>query len=297
MQATGNQLTLTAPGDTGYAYDIQALDHFTVQYARHTQAHEGAWQGELPAGAKIEISGFQGESVAWRNAQRRIGAEQLIVKGQGLWVAADSRAIRRPTIQADFPTPAVEPTAAAVDYLIISHPLFRDSAPMADLVALQEGRGYHTAVIDVETLYAAYSDFEVSADAISRYLKQARPRFVLLVGGDSHDYHNSLELDSQSFIPTHYTQTDALVTYAPADGWYVDYNNDGKPQAALGRLPVRTVPELTQLVAKLDELRTTDPCGAQRWPFGWRKSAVRPRQQRLRRATARELDPPTGRCR
>ena len=251
LQATGNKLTLEAPGDTGYAYDIQALDHFTVQYARYTQAHEGAWQGELPAGAKIEISGFQGESVAWRNAQRRIGTEKLIVNGQGLWFAADSRAIRRPTIQADVPTPAVAPTAAAVDYLIISHPLFSDSPAMSDLVALQKGRGYRTAVIDVDTLYAAYSDFEVSADAISRYLKQAKPRFALLVGGDSYDYHNYLGLASQSFIPTRYAQTDALVTYAPADGWYVDYNNDGKPQAALGRLPVRTVAELTQLVTKV----------------------------------------------
>lgn len=247
----GNTLTLTAPGDTGYAYDIQALDGFTVQYGRHTEANNGAWQGELPSDGKVLITGFQGESVAWRDAQRRIGAEQLIVKGQGLWVAADRRAIRRPTIQADIPAPAVEPTAKAVDYLIISHPLFRDSAPVADLVALQEGRGYRTAVVDVETLYAAYSDFEVSPEAIDRYLKQAKPRFALLVGGDSYDYHDYLGLASQSFIPTHYAQTDALVTYAPADGRYVDYNNDGKPQAALGRLPARTVAELAPLVAKV----------------------------------------------
>ncbi|MCB1823238.1 MAG: hypothetical protein KDJ54_01035 [Candidatus Competibacteraceae bacterium] len=251
LQSTGNTLTLEAPGDTGYLYDIQALDNFSVQYPRHTQAHEGAWRGELPSDAKTLITGFQGESVAWRDGQRRVGAEQLIVNGQGLWVAADSRAIRRPTIQADPPTPAAAPTAKAVDYLIISHPLFVDSAAMTDLVALQQGRGHRTAVVDVDTIYAAYSDFEVSADAISRYLKQAKPRFALLVGGDSNDYHNYLGLASQSFIPTHYAQTVAPVTYAPADGRYVDYNNDGKPQAALGRLPVRTVAELSQLVTKL----------------------------------------------
>ncbi|MDG4594556.1 MAG: C25 family cysteine peptidase [Candidatus Contendobacter sp.] len=251
VQATGNTLILEAPGDTGYDYDIQALDGFTVQYKRHTQAHNGAWQGELPTDAKTLIVGFQGESVAWRNAQRRVGGEQLIVSGQGAWVAADSRAIRRPTIQTELPTPAAKPTAAAVDYLIISHALFIDSPAMNDLVALQKSRGYRTAVVNVDTIYAAYSDFEVSADAIGRYLKQAKPRFVLLVGGDSHDYHNYLGLASQSFVPTRYAQTDALVTYAPADGWYVDYNNDGKPQAALGRLPVRTVAELSQVVAKI----------------------------------------------
>ena len=252
-QATGNTLTLIAPGDTGYQYDIQALDNFSVQYPRLTQAYEGAWQGEPSSDAKTLITGFQGESVAWRNAQRRVGAEQLIVKGQGPWIAADSRAIHRPTIQVDVPTPVAEPTTKAVDYLIISHPLFVDSSAMTDLVALQQGRGYRTAVVDVDTIYAAYSDFEVSADAISRYLKQAKPRFALLVGGDSYDYHDYLKLASQSFIPTHYAQTDALITYAPADGRYVDYNNDGKPQAALGRLPARTVAELTQVVAKIKD--------------------------------------------
>ncbi len=252
-QATGNTLTLIAPGDTGYQYDIQALDNFSVQYPRHTQAYAGAWRGEPSSDAKTLITGFQGESVAWRNAQRRVGAEQLVVNGQGPWIAADSRAIHRPTLQVDIPTPVAEPTAKAVDYLIISHPLFVDSSAMTDLVALQQGRGYRTAVVDVDTIYAAYSDFEVSADAISRYLKQAKPRFVLLVGGDSYDYHDYLKLASQSFMPTHYAQTDALITYAPADGRYVDYNNDGKPQAALGRLPARTVAELTQVVAKLKD--------------------------------------------
>lgn len=252
-QATGNTLTLIAPGDTGYQYDIQALDNFSVQYPRHTQAYEGAWRGEPSSDAKTLITGFQGESVAWRNAQRRVGAEQLVVNGQGPWIAADSRAIHRPTLQVDIPTPVAEPTAKAVDYLIISHPLFVDSSAMTDLVALQQGRGYRTAVVDVDTIYAAYSDFEVSADAINRYLKQAKPRFALLVGGDSYDYHDYLKLASQSFMPTHYAQTDALITYAPADGQYVDYNNDGKPQAALGRLPARTVAELTQVVAKLKD--------------------------------------------
>ncbi|MDG4551880.1 MAG: C25 family cysteine peptidase [Candidatus Contendobacter sp.] len=252
VQATGNTLTLEAPGDTGYDYDIQALDGFTVQYKRHTQADNGAWQGTLPTDAtKTLIVGFQGESVAWRNAQRRVGGEQLIVNGQGAWVAADSRAIRRPTIQTDIPAPVAEPKGKDVDYLIITHPLFSNSPALADLVALQKGRGYRTAVVNVDAIYAAHSDFEVSADAIGRYLKQAKPSFVLLVGGDSNDYHNYLGLASQSFIPTRYAQTDALVTYAPADGWYVDYNDDGKPQAALGRLPVRTVAELSQLVPKL----------------------------------------------
>ncbi|MCP5426527.1 MAG: hypothetical protein H6970_15890 [Gammaproteobacteria bacterium] len=253
LQETGNTLTLEAPGDTGFAYDIQAFDRFEVQYPRHTEAHDGAWQGAIPDGVtdKIRVDGFQNESVAWKGNQRRVGDATLYLRGQGNWIAADARAIHTPTVQTDIPTPAPTPTQGEVDYLIVSHPQFIDTTAMADLAALQEGRGYHTAVIDVDTLYAAYSDFEVDAEAIRRYLKAARPSFVLLVGGDSYDYHDNLGLASQSFVPTHYAATGALVTYAPADGRYVDYNDNGIPQAAIGRLPARTEAEFGQLVAKL----------------------------------------------
>ncbi len=253
LQETGNALVLEAPGDTGFDYDIQAFDRFDVQYQRHTQAHDGAWQGTIPDGVtdKIRVDGFQSESIAWKGNQRRVGDTTLYLRGKGVWIAADARAIHTPTVQTDIPTPATTPTKGAVNYLIVSHPQFIDTPAMDDLVALQEGRGYRTAVIDVDTLYAAYSDFEVDAEAIRRYLKAARPSFVLLVGGDSHDYHDYLGLASQSFIPTHYAATDALVAYAPADGRHIDYNDNGIPQAALGRLPARTVAELTQLVNKL----------------------------------------------
>ncbi len=252
LRETGNTLTLEAPGDTGYAYDVQALDHFTVHYDRHTRADRGAWQGRLPTGTEIKVEGFQGEVIAWHNNQRRIGENHIIIKDAGQWVAADSRAIHRPTVETDLPIPADNQTAGGVDYLIISHPVFIDSAAMGDLVALQESRGYETAVIDVDTLYAAYTDYEVSPEAIRQYIKQVKPRFALLVGGDSYDYHDYKHLASQSFIPTYYAQTDDLVTYAPADGHYADYNGNGIAQLPLGRLPVRTVTELTQLVAKLE---------------------------------------------
>ena len=218
VRETGNTLTLEAPGDTGFAYDIQAFDSFTVQYERHTLAHDGAWQGAIPDGVtnKIRLDGFQTESVAWKGNQRRVGDATLYIQGKGDWIAADARAIHQPTVQAAIPAPVPTPEKGAVDYLIVSHPQFIDTLAMDDLVKLQEGRGYRTAVIDVDTLYAAYSDFEVDAEAIRRHLKAAKPSFTLLVGGDSYDYHDYLGLASQSFVPTHYAKTDALVTYAPS---------------------------------------------------------------------------------
>ena len=115
-----------------------------------------------------------------------------------------------------------------------------------------------TEVVDVTSIYAGYSDFAVDADAISRYLAEVRPDFVLLVGGDTYDYHDYQGSGSLSFIPTHYVATDELVRFAPADIPHVDYNGDGLPEAAIGRLPVRTQAELEQMVRKLQLYRTPD---------------------------------------
>ncbi len=79
-----------------------------------------------------------------------------------------------------------------------------------------------------------------------------------------------------------------IVRYAPADGLYVDRDEDGAPEAAIGRLPVRSVVELQSLLAKLvaaaapkrallvspaDEsdapFRAVHEGFAARWPAGW----------------------------
>lgn len=265
LTETGNILVLEAPGDTVYDYDIQALDGFRVDYARGTEAHAGSCRATIPNGVnnKIAVTGFEGEAVAWRERRRRVqdtdstgGA--LFLRGAGDWLAADARAIHQPAVQTEVPPAAPPPVAEAVAYLIVSHPSFIDTDAMLDLEALQQTRGYTTAVVDVESLYAAYSDFEVDPDAIRKYLSRARPRFIFLVGGDSYDYHDYLGLASQSFVPTFYAATDELVSFAPADSLYVDCRSNHVPRASLGRLPVRTEEEFTQVVAKLWNVEIPD---------------------------------------
>ncbi|MEM9303578.1 MAG: SdrD B-like domain-containing protein, partial [Pseudomonadota bacterium] len=246
-----NFLDLVAPGDTGNPFDIMAYEGLEVSYARATEAFNGAWRGTFDQSGKFQVSGFSGDVVAWKGHRRRTGTDTLYLKGKGTWTAADESAILAPSIQADVPLASGAPLRGLVDYMIISHDLFIGSAALADIEALQQSRGYVTRVVDVDAIYAEYSDYERSADAISAFIKAARPRFVLLVGGDSTDYGDYLGLASQSFVPTHYVQTDDLVTFAPADSRFVDYNGDNRPSAAIGRLPVRTIAELDQVAAKI----------------------------------------------
>ncbi|MEM9304127.1 MAG: C25 family cysteine peptidase, partial [Pseudomonadota bacterium] len=251
LAAGTNFLELVAPGDTGNPFDIMAFESMAVSFDRESQAANGTWSGTIDERGKFLITGFDGEVVAWKGNRRRTGVDDLVLKGEGTWAAADASAIRTPSIQVDVPFASGEPRSGLVDYMIISHDLFIDSVALGQIESLQHTRGYTTRVVDVEAIYAQYSDYERSADAISAFIKEARPRFVLLVGGDSTDYGDYLGLASQSFVPTHYVQTDDLVTYAPADSRYVDYNGDNRPSAAIGRLPVRTITELDQVAAKI----------------------------------------------
>ncbi|MEM9305365.1 MAG: C25 family cysteine peptidase, partial [Pseudomonadota bacterium] len=251
LVAGTNTLELTAPGDTGNPFDIMAYEGLAAAFTRAPQAVGGAWKGMIDQGGKFAITGFAGDVVAWRGDRRRTGTDTINLRGQGHWIAVEVGETLAPSIQADVPPASGRPPRGQVDYLIIAHDQFVATAALDDLQSLQQARGYSTRVVAAEEIYAHYSDYERSAAAIGEFIRHARPRFVLLVGGDSTDYHDHLGLASQSFVPTHYVQTDDLVTYAPADGPYVDFNGNGTPQAAIGRLPVRTEDELDLLVAKL----------------------------------------------
>jgi hypothetical protein len=53
-----------------------------------------------------------------------------------------------------------------------------------------------------------------------------------------------------SFIPSLYAKTNFVVSFAPVDPMFADADNDGVPDLAIGRFPVRTGAELDTLVAK-----------------------------------------------
>jgi hypothetical protein len=137
-------------------------------------------------------------------------------------------------------------------YLIIAHANFLDG--IAALATARQQQGFTVKVVDVEDIYAQYSGGVFDPVAIQRYIRAATQRmgveYVLLVGGDSYDYHNYLGIGSTSFIPTLYTRTANEVRFTPADALFADLDNDRIPDLPIGRFPVRTRQELDALVAK-----------------------------------------------
>jgi hypothetical protein len=139
------------------------------------------------------------------------------------------------------------------DLVIISHRDFLGS--LDPLRKLRESQGLKVALIDVEDLYDEFSFGAKSPKAIKDFLTRAKrnwqkpPRFVLLVGDASYDPRNYLGLGNFDLLPTKLVDTAYFET--ASDDWFVDFNNDGLPEMAMGRLPVQTAEETAIIVSKV----------------------------------------------
>jgi hypothetical protein len=284
-------IVVEATGDTGFDYDMVYLDQVTLRYPRlpvadvdgrlfvdelNVDTSGGAVANGDDDGTAIFAYGFEGSDLFPGFLASGLLAGDVVVYGaqSGQWtelssITSSAGTVRVPLLPgADsywvsnvsaLGSARVEglPGDAAigggsVDYLIISHSLFLDG--LDDIVALQQSRGMTTRIVDVAQIYQQFGDAVPEADAITAYLQQvALPMgvdYVLLVGADTYDYKNYLGTGSVSFVPTVYTRV-GDITYTPTDSAYADLDGDDVPEFAIGRLPVRTLAELSAMSAKI----------------------------------------------
>jgi hypothetical protein len=265
LLASANLFELTAPGDTTYPFDFVNFEGFEIVHQRDSLAVEGRFEGKGRPGG-YQVSGWgAGPVTGWTARKLSFGRENLVrydldvgdaatvrapstTVATSLWLAEPS-AMSIPGVEPGIPDPA--PPSPA-QYLIVSHPAF--AAHLGDWVALQTSRGYSVDVATTDRIYAAYSDHQEDPLAISRFLEASHNtygnlRFVLLVGtttSDPYDYGGS---GSVSFVPTLFVPIDVMA-FSPSDDVLVDFDGDGVPNVALGRLPVRTPEDLAVLSAK-----------------------------------------------
>jgi hypothetical protein len=69
------------------------------------------------------------------------------------------------------------------------------------------------------------------------------------VGDASYDPRNYLGLGDFDLVPTKLVDTAYFET--ASDDWFVDFNNDGLPEMAVGRLPVQRAEETNTIVSKI----------------------------------------------
>jgi hypothetical protein len=256
-----NTLEVELPGDTGAPYDLVALDRIGVSYPRWTVARDGRLTFRS-GGSAIEVTGLpDGPVVAYRLGSDGPVRLQTRRVGDGVRFAANRRQAEYVVSGEDhLLSPRLEPVRPATDitggsaeYLIISHPHFL--AGLGELISAREADGLGVRLVNVEDVYDQFNHGVFGARGIAEYVRHAAAnmdtRLVLLVGGDTYDYHDHLGLGSVSFIPSPYLATHQVVQYAPVDPAYGDCDGDRVPEVAVGRLPVRTREELDAVVAKI----------------------------------------------
>jgi hypothetical protein len=274
LLAATNTVRLRIPRDTGFSMDAVMFDGFRVSYPRQSRVVAGElFEGEIDprattAGDALHASGFETDTfsgfqldgqasgaVLWSVVDGELRRDELaaasvLVDAQtSAWRVAGPGHIASPALAQPVTGYALPPQ---LDYLVITHPQFESG--LAPLLALQASRGLSTVVLRTDELYAAHSDHERDPQAIKTAIAAARQRgarFVLLVGGDSWDYHNYLGLDSQGFVPTWYRPVNRVMHHAATDHPYVDLDDDGRGELAIGRLPVRTLDEMDRIVASI----------------------------------------------
>lgn len=266
-----NKLTLRLPMDIGFDFDRVNLDRYGVTYPRRFVAHDGEQLEFKAKGGLFEVEGFSSDDIrvyretngAWARLRgvvtevKEPGRVQVRFSGSSevdaSYFLVTKTGLSAPDIE---PVPEFEDlTKGLASYLIIAHPNFMDSN-LERLAEARRQQGFTVKIVDSEAIYAQFGYGVWGADPIRDYIRYAwnnlGTRWVLLVGGDSIDYHDYRGYGGFSFLPSIYGQTDDRIVYfAPMDPLYADVQgDDGVPELAIGRFPVRTASELALIVDK-----------------------------------------------
>jgi hypothetical protein len=136
--------------------------------------------------------------------------------------------------------------------VIVGNALFLSA--LTPLQTLRQSQGLRVALVDVQDLYDEFNYGAKSPYALKNFLLsaeanwQSKPRFMLLVGDASYDPRGYLAGDLD-FVPTKLVDTAYLQT--ASDDWYADFQGNGLPQLAVGRLPVQTLAEAQAAVSRI----------------------------------------------
>jgi hypothetical protein len=262
-----NQVKLVAAGGD---VDLSLVDVVRLSYYHTFAADDNALRFSANGGAKLTIGGFNSAMIRvmditdpwnlWEvsgeiKSQGQSSGITISVPGQGLKTLlafADGWIKEVSGITANNPS-SWNSVSKGADVVLISHADFLGA--LGPLKNLRQSQGYTVAMVDVEDLYDEFNYGNKTPQAIRDFLSRASsnwqraPRFVLLVGDGSVDPRNYLGYGEFDLVPTRMIQTTYNETVS--DDWFVDFNRDGLPEMAIGRIPVRTSSEVAAVVSKI----------------------------------------------
>jgi hypothetical protein len=250
----------------GGATDVSLVDTVLLTYPHSYIADNNSLRLTAEAGQKVTVSGFSGSaihviditnplSVSLVPASVSAGAVSFVPAGGGtrtLLAVSSSQFASPASITANHPS-SWHSAQEGGDMVIISHASLLGA--VAPLAALRQSQGHTVKVIDVEDLYDEFNFGVESPYAIQSFLSSAQvnwesmPAYVLLMGNGTFDPRNYLETAVPDLVPVKLVDTSLLET--ASDDWFADFNNDGIPEMAIGRIPAETAADATIAVKRL----------------------------------------------
>lgn len=262
-----NKVTLQALAGSS---DFSFVDYIKLTYAHKFEAENNGLKLTAPGSSIVTLNGFTGGNIRVVDVTDPKAVQELLAKpSQGnttpttsitvVTLGGGTRSLlafvdtkQASKIAANKPS-SLRQGSNQADLVIIGAGDF--SSSLQSLQSLRQGQGIQTMLVDVEDVYDEFSFGQKSPNALKDFLSYARtnwkkaPKYVLLGGMASFDPRNYMGLGNTDFVPTKIVMTEHLET--ASDDWFVDFNNDGMPEMALGRLPARNADEAARMVQKL----------------------------------------------
>jgi hypothetical protein len=167
-------------------------------------------------------------------------------------------------------------TVTSADYIMVVHDGFYDEAlRLKSYRESDEGGNFAVRVVRVSDVYDEFSWGVEDPTAIRDFLKYTwenaspPPTHTILIGDTSSDYRGYFSSSVPCYVPTHYEPT-IYSALAPVDAWFVGFDavSGYHLATALGRLPARSVSELSTMIDKIIRYEAQPVLGP------WRNTAI-----------------------
>ena len=270
-----NALNITAPADHGVRYDLLYIDSVSVNYPRALKMQDGqlvfsgsanVFQIEDFSSRKIRVYRRDGNGLHRVRGIRKLSVEDgwtARIAGSSLdseYFVLETEHPKLPEIQL-LDQFSGDLRVGDAEYLVIAASEFVEDEALQRLVSRRAG-SYTTKVVNLDEVIQHFGYGRYGVSGIKDYLSYAYDnlnlKMVLLVGDDTRDYLGN-ELSGQvSYLPTPYGRVHAQIGFAPLDSLFVDFDDDGLPNVALGRLPVNSAQDLENIVVKIEQYENRD---------------------------------------
>lgn len=272
-----NRLTLRAFGN---AMSQVYLDGFSVEYARQFEATNDKIEFNTFSRDSVSINGFSNSAICVfdvsnprepklvgnttiHNVAGRYCVSFVPATTAGRYAVFGERAaLPSPRIQL-APQESLRDPANRADMVVLAPPAFFSA--LRPLLDHRRQQGLETKVTTVEAVCDEFNQGFFHPEAIRSFLRYAKahwvsaPKYVLLAGNGTYDYKD-LRGHGDNLIPTLMVRT-PYGLFA-SDIAFGDLDGDSAPEIAIGRLPARSVAELTGLIQKIVSYESK----GRRWP-------------------------------